>query len=68
MTTTPRNVAVLTPYRDDVNQRMRRYIEERGYRIPVFGSFNEEDDNRAALIDPGSIRSAAAGPGTGWRG
>jgi len=55
-----RNIAVLTPYRDDVNQRVRRYIEGAGYNVPVFGSFNEQDDNRVARIDPESIRAAAA--------
>jgi maleate isomerase len=54
-----RNIAVLTPYRDDVNQRVRRYFEDAGYNVPVFGSFNEENDNVAARIDPDSIRSAA---------
>lgn len=54
-----RNIAVLTPYRDDVNQRVRDYIEGKGYRVPVFGSFNEEDDNMAARIDLDSVRSAA---------
>jgi len=54
-----RNIAVLTPYRDDVNQRVRSYIEARGYRVPVFGSFNEENDNVAARIDVESIRAAA---------
>jgi len=54
-----RNIAVLTPYRDDVNQQVRRYIEARGYGVPVFGSFNEENDNVAARIDLASIRSAA---------
>lgn len=54
-----RNIAVLTPYRDDVNQRVRSYIEGAGYNVPVFGSFNEEDDNVAARIDVESIRSAA---------
>ncbi|MDH3230974.1 MAG: aspartate/glutamate racemase family protein [Alphaproteobacteria bacterium] len=53
------NIAVLTPYRDDVNQKVRNYIEARGYRVPVFGSFNEENDNVAARIDLASIRSAA---------
>ena len=63
-----RNIAVLTPYRDDVNQRVRSYIEGAGYNVPVFGSFNEEDDNVAARIDPESIRSAAAELGCdGWR-
>ncbi len=54
-----RNIAVLTPYRDDVNQQVRSYIEARGYRVSVFGSFNEENDNVAARIDLESIRSAA---------
>lgn len=52
-------IAVLTPYRDDVNQAVRRYIEARGFAVPVFGSFNEEDDLRAARIDVASIRDAA---------
>lgn len=54
-----RNIAVLTPYRDDVNQRVQSYIEGRGYRVPAFGSFNEEDDNVAARIELDSIRTAA---------
>jgi maleate isomerase len=54
-----RRIALLTPYRDDVNQFMRAYIEERGVRVPVMGSFNEEDDRRAARIDAVSIRAAA---------
>ena len=37
---------------------MRRYIEARGFSVPVFGSFNEEDDNRAARITTDSIRKA----------
>jgi maleate isomerase len=51
-------IGVLTPYRDDVNQIVRRYIEARGFSVPVFGSFNEEDDNRAARITTDSIRKA----------
>ena len=54
-----RNIAVLTPYRDDVNQTVRGYIEGRGYGVPVFGSFNEEDDNTVARIDLESIGKAA---------
>jgi maleate isomerase len=54
-----RHVAVLTPYRDDVNQAVRRYIEGRGFTVPVLGSFNEEDDRRAARISVPSIRDAA---------
>jgi maleate isomerase len=53
-----RRVALLTPYREDVNQFMRAYIEERGVAVPVMGSFNEEDDRKAARIDGLSIREA----------
>jgi maleate isomerase len=54
-----RRLALLTPYRDDINRFMRDYIEARGYRVPVMGSFNEEDDRKAARIDLASIRDAA---------
>ena len=50
---------MLTPYRADVNAAVRRYIEARGCEVPVFGSFDEEDDHRAARIDVASIRDAA---------
>ncbi|MBZ0215097.1 MAG: hypothetical protein K8F25_00965, partial [Fimbriimonadaceae bacterium] len=39
-----KRIGVLTPYRDDVNQIFRNYLTARGFEIPVFGSFNEEDD------------------------
>ena len=54
-----RRLALLTPYRDDINRFIRDYIEARGFRVPVMGSFNEEDDRRAARIDLASIRGAA---------
>jgi len=50
-----RRIGVLTPYRDDVNRIMREYIVERGYEVPVFGSFCEENDHVAARIDARSI-------------
>ena len=53
------NLAVLTPYRDDVNETVSAYIENKGYNVVAFGSFNEEDDNRAAKISVESIRQAA---------
>jgi len=55
-----RNIAVLTPYRDDVNQRVRNYIESAGYNVPAFGSFNVENDNVVARIDAESVCAAAA--------
>ena len=54
-----RRIALLTPYRDDINRFMRSYIEARGFQVPAMGSFNEEDDRRAARIDAASIRDAA---------
>jgi maleate isomerase len=54
-----RRIALLTPYRQDINHFMRDYIEARGFAVPVMGSFNEEDDRRAARIDAASIRKAA---------
>ncbi|MFL5334110.1 MAG: aspartate/glutamate racemase family protein [Geminicoccaceae bacterium] len=54
-----RRLAVLTPYRADVNAAVRRYVEARGFEVPVFGSFDEEDDHRAARIATASIRDAA---------
>ena len=54
-----KRIAVLTPYRDDVNRLMRSYIEDRGFEVPVFGSFNEEDDTIVARISRDSILKAA---------
>lgn len=54
-----KRIAVLTPYRQDVNRALRAYIEARGFAVPVLGSFDEEDDLRAARIDIASIRVAA---------
>jgi maleate isomerase len=60
-----RRIAILTPYREDVNAAVRRYVEARGFEAPVFGSFLEEDDNRSARISPASIREAAVRLGRG---
>ncbi len=54
-----RRIALLTPYRDDINRFIRDYIEARGIEVPVMGSFNEEDDRQAARIAIASIRDAA---------
>lgn len=53
-----KRIAVLTPYRQDVNAIVRRYIENAGYAVPVFGSFNEEDDPTVARIDQQSLSAA----------
>ena len=54
-----KNLAVLTPYRDDVNETVAAYIEDKGFNVVAFGSFNEEDDNKAAKISTESIKRAA---------
>ena len=53
------SVGLFTPYIDDINQTMRRYIEAQGFRVPAMGSFNEEDDPTVARITLDSIQRAA---------
>lgn len=53
-----KRIAVLTPYRRDVNDIVRAYIEKFGYAVPVFGSFNEEHDPTVASIDQESLANA----------
>jgi len=53
-----KKIAVLTPYRRDVNIIVRNYIEDAGYQVPVFGSFNEEHDPTVSRIDEPSIVAA----------
>lgn len=54
-----RRLAVLTPYRDDVNAAVRRYVEAHGFTVAAFGTFGEEDDHKVARIAEASIRDAA---------
>lgn len=51
-----RRIGVLTPYRADVNRIVADYITARGFEVPVFGSFSEQDDGIVARITPASIR------------
>lgn len=53
-----KRIAVLTPYRDDVNKIVKAYIEKAGFEVSVFGSFNEEHDPTVARIDAKSIAKA----------
>lgn len=53
-----KRVGILTPYRADVNRIVANYITTHGgVEVPVFGSFNEEMDDRVARIDPASIKA-----------
>ena len=51
-----RRIGVLTPYRADVNRIVADYIVARGFAVPVFGSFNEENDSVVARISPASVK------------
>ena len=53
-----RRIAVLTPYRRDVNEIVRDFILSHGFEVPVFGSFNEEQDPVVAAIDAASLKNA----------
>lgn len=52
-----RRIGVLTPYRADVNRIVADYIRARGFEVPVFGSFNEENDGIVASISPASVKA-----------
>lgn len=50
-----KRIGVLTPYPADVNRIVADYIAARGYRVPVFGSFNSDHDTVVSKITPESI-------------
>jgi len=52
-----RRIGILTPYRADVNRIVAAYVSARGFDVPVFGSFNEENDGIVARISPASIEN-----------
>lgn len=51
-----KRIGVLTPYRADVNRIVADYIRARGFEVPVFGSFNEQDDGNVSRITPASVK------------
>jgi maleate isomerase len=53
-----RRIALLTPYIDEINQTMRRYIEDRGITVVAMGSFNNGNDNEVARISAASLEAA----------
>ena len=52
-------IALVTPYRHDLNVQMKTYIENEGIEVRAMISFNEEDDNNVGRISPESIEKAA---------
>jgi maleate isomerase len=51
-------VGLLTPYVEEVNQVLCRFIEASGIAVSVMGSFNHENDMEVARITQQSIRDA----------
>lgn len=51
-----KRIGVLTPYRADVNRIVADYIRARGFDVPVFGSFSEQNDGVVSRITPASVR------------
>jgi maleate isomerase len=54
-----RHVAMLTPYVQAINDRMRAYIQAAGPTVPIMGSFSIADDAKVATITERSVRDAA---------
>ena len=52
-------IAVLTPYTDNVNGPIVRYIEDHGLDVVALTSFLFEDDNEMSRISPDAIFHAA---------
>lgn len=54
-----RRLGFITPYLPQVSLRMRQALEQAGYEIAAFGSFEESDDRVVARITERAIVSAA---------
>jgi len=53
-----KRLGFITPYIPDVSIRMRHKLEQAGFEIVAFGSFEESDDRVVARITPTSIATA----------
>lgn len=53
-----KRIAVLTPYRRDVNTFIAKGLADQGLEIAVFGSFNEESDTTVSAINEASLTAA----------
>ncbi len=53
-----KRLGFITPYIPDVSKRMRQKLEEAGFEIVAFGSFEESDDRVVARISPASIAAS----------
>ena len=53
-----KRIAVLTPYLDEVNEPIRRFIEQNGVAVGAFGSFKVSTEPEIASIQPETILAA----------
>lgn len=51
-------IGLLTPYVKEVNAIVAEYIRNRGYEVPIFGSFNEGLDSVVSRISAQSVMDA----------
>ncbi|MGD2037054.1 MAG: hypothetical protein PVH28_04165 [Desulfobacterales bacterium] len=50
-------IALITPYTDDINRRLRGFIQDSGFKVPIMGSWNEPSDDNVGRITPDSIKA-----------
>lgn len=53
-----RRIAYIAPYSESLCVRMCEEIEDHGFEVPVMGSWNEPDDDKAARISAETVSSA----------
>ena len=51
-----RNLALITPYENEINLHLKTFLEQNTYHVPVMGSWNEPIDAKVGCISPGTIR------------
>ena len=54
-----KRLAVITPYIDEVNERLATFIEDQGFEIVACAAFKQETDHDICRVTPASIREAA---------
>lgn len=54
-----KSIAFLSPYVEEVSATLRATLQQNGINTPVFGSFNEEHEEKVVRIDRESITDAA---------
>jgi maleate cis-trans isomerase len=54
-----RNVAIVTPYSDMVNKRLRKFVEDCGIAVGALASFRAQTVDELAAITPGEIAALA---------